>query len=494
MRSADHWRRWPAGCGALLACIVLAGCALRPPVPGAEPLYPSPSPARVDWPAALAALEPLEHERGGRWPLVLWRGVGFDPLSGARIRAMLARGVVQHLRLGHPDVDAARALADAGAPVVLMEGAGGAWPYDALAGEYPWRLTFPEGATVPPAWRELPDPTRRHGWRRAGEQVRASLEQYRAAGVGIDAVWLDYEGALVNDDYEAVKASRASARLPAAILASERRYRDHRRRYWLRSLSRYLAAPVRQVFPQASVTNWVVMLSATSHPVRGWTDRPHPPSPPLRFTHSNPIAYGIDTYFLHAWPADHPVTRANVDRFYAHLLLRQVSVDARNRARLRPDMGAVVWVARWVPDHPGERVPVMSREAYREALRHIWLRGADAMQVFNPPREGYEAYAVNEVRDAQAVYDEMLAYRAFLDRGEVMSFKVPDNRQPSVLWSGLRLADRAVVRVTRLGGGAETVEICVDAACRELPVPRRGGRTYELDLSSTQSRASSAGP
>lgn len=477
-------RRWWRTAACTVLALQIVACAGLPQEDVDEPLYPARSPGEIDWYETLTReLDPLDNDRGERWPLVLWHGVGYQPLEAGQIRALMDRGIVQHLRLRRTDARAARALAGGGAPVVLMEGAGGAWPYDTVEGG-DWRLQFSEDAVVQPEWRRLPDPTRPAGWEKARDLTRERLQRYVDAGVRVDAVWLDYEGALLNDDYRAVRASSAAARLPASILDSEAQYRGYRRTHWLNGLSRYLAAPVRRVYPDAAVTNWVVMVSSAGYPVLSWTDWPHPPSPPLFFTHSNPIAYGIDRYFLWAWPDGHRINRVNVDRFFTHLLLRQVSMDALNRARYRPDMGAVVWVARWVPDQPDERTPVMSRAAYREALRHIWLRGADAMQVFNPARDGFERYAVREVQDVQRVYDEMLEYREFLERGEVMNFKVPDNRDASIMWSGLRLANRAVVRVTNLGAEQKMYYLCLSGGqCVVLPVPARG-RTFVLELES----------
>lgn len=480
------WSARRAGGGVcLLLMLQLGACAGIDGAGVDEPLYPEPAPVEVDWYETITAgLEPLDHDRGHRWPLVLWHGVGYEPLDPGQIKALMDRGIVQHLRLRRTDAEAARALTDAGAPVILMEGAGGAWPYDTVEGTGGWRLEFPPDARVRPEWRRLPDPTRLAGWEMARDLTRDRLLEYVRQDINVDAVWLDYEGALLYDDYAAVRASTAAARLPRSLLDDERRYRDYRRRHWLGRLSRYLAAPVRRVYPNASVTNWVVMVSSSGAPVLSWTDWPHPPSPPLFFTHSNPIAYGIDTYFLHAWPAGHDIDRGNVDRFFTHLLLRQVSMDALNRARYRPDMGAVVWVARWVPDHPDQRVPVMSRAAYRETLRHIWLRGADGMQVFNPARDGFERYAVHEVEDVQRVYDELLAHREFLEHGEVMNFRVPDRRDAPMLWSGLRLGGRALVRVTNLGAKQKRVFICLTKEkCVDLPLPRHG-RTFEIDLNS----------
>ena len=45
------------------------------------------------------------------------------------------------------------------------------------------------------------------------------------------------------------------------------------------------------------------------------------------------------------------------------------------------------WVARYCPDVGDGTVPILSRPRYREILRHIWLRGADAMQIFNAHRK-----------------------------------------------------------------------------------------------------------
>jgi hypothetical protein len=81
----------------------------------------------------------------------------------------------------------------------------------------------------------------------------------------------------------------------------------------------------------------------------------------------------------------------------------------------------------------------MSRERYREVLRHLWLRGIKTMQVFNALLPGYEEMAVFEVQDAAAIYDEMLELREFLEDGEVLNVAVPKIQDSGVVWSGLRL-------------------------------------------------------
>ena len=99
------------------------------------------------------------------------------------------------------------------------------------------------------------------------------------------------------------------------------------------------------------------------------------------------------------------------------------------------------------------------RRGYREALRHLWLRGADGMQIYNGLRSGHSAIALAEVQDAATVYDELLKHRDFLDHGEVMSFEVPPPQHDGAIWSGLRLGDHALVRVTSLTGADVTAEI-----------------------------------
>ena len=72
----------------------------------------------------------------------------------------------------------------------------------------------------------------------------------------------------------------------------------------------------------------------------------------------------------------------------------------------------------------------------------------------------------------------MLAHREFLDAGEILCTDVPKVQDDGVLWSGLRLKDRAVVRVFKQGGGAAKVAIEPwPGRPVTLAVPA-GGKTY----------------
>ena len=463
-----------------LGAALLAGCASRAPEP---PLYPPPADGDKDpidwWKVIEERIEPLAHDRGERWPLILWNNGGYDPLGEETVRMLLSRGITQHIRLHPSMIPAAQALARAGSPVIVMEGRSGAWPYPLAGDPSQWAHRYAADADVPEAWRKLPSPTLFKGWAEAAGRLRRTLEAFRRAGVTIDAAWLDYEGEPRGASFEAAKASPSTmALLPARAMESKRAFYRFRRQLWMQLVSTYVAAPIREVFPKASVTNWMASLSAPDRPVLGWQDQVLPSVGLSMFTATNPVAYGIDLYFDHAWKEDYPLDRDHVDRLYTHLLLRQVSDDAYNRDRMAPYLKSVPWVGRWVALDRDKVTPVMSREGYREALRHLWLRGIDAMQVFN---SGASAeLEIGEVEDTAAVYGEMLAFRKFLEDGRVMNFDYPGVQEGGPFWSGLSLEREAVVRVASRYPATISLEPW-EGRWITLAAPR-GGATYLLTL------------
>ena len=464
----------------ILSAALLAGCVSPVPEP---PLYSPVADGEKDpidwWKVIEERIPPLTHDRGQRLPLILWNNGGYDPLPEKTARMLLARGITQHIRLEASMIPAAQALTRAGLPVIVMEGKSGTWPYPLAGDPSQWAHRYEDGADIPEDWRKLPSPTLFKGWAEAANRVRGILAQFKAAGVTIDAAWLDYEGEPRGASFEAAKASPSTMELlPAKATESRRHFYLFRRQLWMKLISTYIAAPSREAFPKASVTNWMASLSTPDRPVLGWQNQALPSLGVSMFTATNPVAYGIDLYFDHAWKDDYSLDRDHVDRLYTHLLLRQVSDDAYNRARMAPYLKSVPWVGRWVALDKDKATPVMSREAYREALRHLWLRGIDAMQVFN---SGVNAeLEIGEVEDTAAVYAEMLAFRKFLERGRVMNFDYPGVQEDGVIWSGLRLERDAVVRVASLTNSTAWLEPWKGRWVR-LPIPA-GGATYLLTL------------
>ncbi|MBF0154297.1 MAG: hypothetical protein HQL64_11205 [Magnetococcales bacterium] len=422
---------------------------LHQPAWGEKPSLPTPtvgSTSSVDWIQVIREkIPPLQQDRGQRLPLILWESGGRDPLPESTIRMLLERGLTRTVRLDAQQIPAALALQQAGSPVVVMDARGGLWPYAAEKGD-PHRFS-PGDLT---------------GWAHVAKGFRATLEAFRQAGVKVDGFWLDFEGQPSMAAYDMVKNTPAYRDLlPAGALTTREAFLNFRRQFWVQLMSAYVAAPLREYYPQALITNWVITLSSPERPVIDWYGQPHPPLGPTLFTATTPVAYAIDTAFLNGWQQEYPWDQEHVDRFFMNVMLRQVSDNGWNLQRQAPYLKVIPWVARWVPDHPKREVPVMSREAYREALRHLWLRGVHAMQVFNPVHAGYRDMAIDEVVDATMVYDDMLNYKEFLDQGEVLNFAYPGSQEAGLLWSGLRLGDRAVVRLHDQGGaeGSHTLEL-----------------------------------
>ena len=403
-------------------------------------------------------IKPLKNDRGRRWPMILWECLSFDPQPLETNRMLLERGLVQHVRMDDKMIPTAKAIQEAGGPVIMMEGAGGPWPASLAGDAAKWAHQFEPGYS--PGEGAKPCLALHHeGWAINADRVRGILRKYEEAGVTVNAVWLDWEGDPLGPQYEQARhCVRCKAMLPAGVLANPDNCRRYNWRLYTGLLDAYLAAPVREVFPTCSIANWMICYSTPDRPARFWGDSLLMPAIPAFFTHSNPIVYG-NTVHWKQWNPAWPLDREHVDQFYFQLLLRMVSDDAANRLRWAPDKRGVPWVARWCPDDEDPKIPLMSRERYREVLRHIWLRGTDAMQVFNATRRGYEDIVFAEVEDAVSVYDEMLAYREFLDAGEVMCTDSPGVQDSGAVWSGLRLEDRAVVRVFKQGGDTSEVKI-----------------------------------
>jgi len=510
----------------VVATIFVAACSTQPAERAPEVHE---APAQISWATTVIETVPiLTCDAPERWPMILWEGPGFNPLPAATLESLLARGIVPHVRLDPAMIAAAKAIQDAGGPVILMEGESSTWGY---------------------GWPEQLVPADISAWRKSADAIRSIMVAFRDAGVTVDAVWLDYEVAPLNTRFDDVRHDPAARQhIPDKALESPQAFAFWKRQLWTSLMSAYVAAPIREIFPATSVTNWMTVISTRSNPVPGMISGLLPPTDVGLFTATNPVAYGTDAGF---WQNGGTTTmdRDHVDRRYMALLLGQITADAENRRDHAPHVQSFPWVGRWIPlsqqapskagglgvqvekaaeglrilsvhsggpaerahlfagdiiikagdqaladftlqqaiqtirGKPGEdlqldlrrngtalsatvtrgrldggRAPVISRERYREALRHMWLRGIDGMQVFNSATPGHADLAIAEVIDAQAVYGEMLTVQRFMENGEPMNLSTYTPDQPT-LWSGLRLGDEAVVRTASIGGWADTITV-----------------------------------
>jgi hypothetical protein len=156
-----------------------------------------------------------------------------------------------------------------------------------------------------------------------------------------------------------------------------------------------------------------VVFSSESEPIRYFVrDVNLPVLRPEFFSATNPIAYGSDLAWRELWDPNGVKSQQNVDAFYREQILQQVRTDLRNREKDGAlHVRSIPWVARVCRIEADEKhpVPVMSREAYREALGELWSMDVHTMQVFNPMHDGYEELALWELQDAVAAYDHRLA-------------------------------------------------------------------------------------
>jgi len=473
-----------------IALFIMLVVALARPATAEPPQYAhpcaSPPPASFSWLDEIRREIPaLTHDRGDRWPMILWEAGPFDLQPPGVYKELLARGLTQHIHLDEKMIPTALALQNAGSPVIMMEGNGGQWPASLAGDPKVWAHQFDPGY-VPVAGPIHACPAITRGWAINAERIRATLQKFKDSGVTVNAVWMDWEGDPAGSDREqALHCPRCRATLPPGVLADEKSFSDYCWRRYVELNGAYLAAPVEEIFPGCSTTNWHTAVSSQARPLRNWLNVAYCPVVPPLFTASNPVAYG-NTVSWRLWKPEFKFDRDHVDQFYTHLLLREVSDDAANRQVWAPGRTSVPWVCRWCPDDENPQIPIMTRERYREVLRHLWLRGICDMEVFNPVHKGFESMAVYEVQDAVEVYDEMLAYRDFLDHGSPLCLDVPNIQDDGVLWSGLRSGNRAVVRTFKQGGGKAnvTIEPWPDKKIALEATP--AGKTYLLILKDDQ--------
>lgn len=181
--------------------------------------------------------------------------------------------------------------------------------------------------------------------------------------------------------------------------------------------------------------------------------------------------------------------QAHADDVYWHLMLKTFSSSATNAG---DHARSVPWVAQYVrEDRSGIFNYAMSVNLYKELLRHLWLRGAVGMYVFNPYNPGVDAanvymtasHSIDELEYVRSVLDEMLCFRDFLERGVAMNFDYRPMFDRGPVWSGLARDGEAIVRVVSPNGVANEViaQITVPEGTtfHDLPVPP-GGATYIL--------------
>jgi hypothetical protein len=417
-------------------------------------------------PNIIAKVPALKNDNTGRMPMIAIEAFKLDkddkswqdakPFPPEAILELKKRGLTQWIPPREQYIPFALALQKEGAGVIMMEGQAFNGPPDQapatmhiLPKDYK-KLDRPGQQPV------FPCPLMLEGWVITQQKTRATFKKFKDAGVNIDAVWLDWE---IEPDWrdaqwdEAKNCSRCRKQFSAGVLDDQQLYRQFIEQWRVQLFSAYVVAPILEYYPNISITNWEEIISTHENPTPSWSGyRTWLPKDLGMYTAANPVAYGNTIWKKYNWKKEWnwPLDEAHMDRVYTSVMLNQISVHERNAMQVSPWKQSIPWVDRYCADDQDPKIPIMSRTRYREVLRHCWLRGADGMQIFNPlwfPKDAVKlAIATEEIADAVQIYDEMLTYRKFLDRGVVMNTDTLTPPYEGAIWSGLKIGNEAIIR------------------------------------------------
>ena len=419
----------------------------------------------------LKMVKPLKHPLGGSAPMVLWTWPAPPPniLAAQQngtllsyIEGLAARGIVPEVPVGPGyapiSIALAQTLEAANMPVYLV------FPrYDVIEGTVYQNATIFGNYTDPASGQTyqypclpLADPSLGAQW------VHDQLLPLQQAGIHVSGVMFDDESFLqpwAGGLFNSQRDSACAAYYPAGTFDTFQSFTEYI--YNLRSTleGQVLGDPVHQMFPGAVATDFGSFQSSSAVPFIDLRHNVYPPRQ-LDDTDAQVLALYNQSVLL---GYESPPAKANVkwaDRVYFSIWMRSVSSAASNRG----DKQLFSFVSSDVPgfDNPANLQFMMSRAAYKEALRHLWLRGVNSMWLFaggdGGPTQAMAAFRMMD--DSRAVYDGLLAYRNFLTQGTPMNVSVPDASGTQPIWSGLKLGDQALVRTYSPSGkpGRVTVD------------------------------------
>jgi hypothetical protein len=489
--------RWILSLSLVAVVLVLSVVVLQAEEPAAD-AKPEPKVRAWDVPEILKRVPPLKHDNTGRLPMICITPFAMhdqdksferaEPLSPEIIRELKARGLTQRIPPRERYIPYALALQAEGAGVIIVEDSA----FNGPGGQYPDETPLPGSHHIlPEGYKGLPRPGQQpvfpcplllDGWKIKADSYREVFKKFKEAGVDVTGVWLDLEVEpyhMAAQWDESKNCERCRKLFPRGVLDDHKKYEGFIMRWRANVFGAYIAAPILEVYPGISVTNWAEVISTADIPAFGWTARgPRPPHGVGLYTAANPVVYGTTLYYRQSWRKeahpDWPLDVPHMDRLYTQLMLSQISTHEANARRVAPELLSIPWVDRFCADDKDPKIPILSRERYREILRHTWLRGADGMQIFNPvwfeDDPVRSPIVVEEIEDAVIIYDEMLAFREFLDDGETMDLTIPQAQYNGPIWSGLKLKDRALIRAFTMNAEPVTAKI----------TPFEGGPEVEL--------------
>lgn len=487
----------------------------------------------------LACVPPLQHPFPKRWqPTLYWwqAPLSFDNPKKlkAELRGLTERGLSSCIVLEAEyniaaatiakRVAEAKAIDRAGYPVnIQMNGALNL--YRLPDGKLVVHADSPDAGKKGDVGEEFPCLLLRDGWDARAKHIRGLMEKFAAAGVRVAAVWYDYEGMPYVWNGELGHLGRCPS--------CQKQFKDIARvqktgkdlpplsdgfdvwvawatDFWAEAVTEAFAKPVRAVYPSAKIGFYGFTVSSPARPTGGAEVNPPEIDVVQPVCYAQPVSFA-QNYF--GTPGKVP--QRELDQAYFLGLLGGVTGQIGN---LRANQLLMPFVCGYCD---GNGVALrMSRSIYREFLRHAILRGARGFYCFNtaPPYTAMVDY-YSELADINAVYNELFAYRRFLEGGEPINqdWMTPitpvtakgDWRQPSntntwsrgatvngirvwlptpkvkeaAVWSGLRKGDEALIRVVALGETAAFLDATPFPGVTVRLLASPAGATYIVDRS-----------
>jgi hypothetical protein len=398
------------------------------------------------------------------------------------VKLLAARGIVPTVRMGHDWTPAgalalAKAISAAGQPVYLLIPT---IPGDE-AGLYPGGDIGGSGRAASPCFMDFDTST-------AARTMRSWLQPLKDAGITVKGVWFDYEGEPKPSRAAwAIQKSSVTCRdrYPSDVLDDYDRWSDFIYNLRSRILSEAVADPIHELFPAAIVGNYNETASSTAKPFVATNGNRVGNRTIGALTAQMPIVYADNRLLGVSFPGA-SISQERADEFYFPRMLRAASSSFANAQSGKLN---VPYISRYVParESNGQMVG-LSQGLYRELLRHVLLRGADGLFIFNISTMARDD-ALDGIADSVAVYDEMLAYSDILTGGTPLDFSTPE--WPGAVWSGVRGTDRALIRALTPAGSPQTVSVPVFAGVTvrlEAPVE---GATYIVDRSGRVTKVAS---
>ncbi|MHB9032086.1 MAG: hypothetical protein ACYC6L_03455 [Anaerolineae bacterium] len=439
----------------------------------------------------ISTTEPLKYPRGRRLPLYQWQLQGTPPLSdhdlADALRELDARGISM-LAVWRTGEDQAESREQALRLGRIQQELGLSIGVNCITPLYSFYNGDPATAHIDEAGHTFFDES--FGVKNMGcpftleprysairGQVEYFAQAHAEAGLPLDFIYSDWEvdGPLEWNDAWAhsKRCSRCRALVPditdfGSFQVTLRRLRAEMQRVCY-------AQPITSRWPQALVGNYAV------YPHNGWRywydyfERFNPELPHT-FDQREPARPWADEFsgsgftfampVMYTWYRTYDWYNYSPDYRWFYNMLKVASNAGSSAPRGLPIISFVHHNLTDPPAGGPGHVIGMSEWAYEELLWHSLLRGHSTFFSWCPDAEcGHEAPLLHRV------WAQALAYREYLEGGQPVNFNVP--RTEGAVISGLRLANRLLVRRTDLGGAAGS-EAWLELEGRRLPVPSGG--------------------